>query len=56
MLYNIEPFFPLLDLPELPELLDPLDEELAELELLDDVVAVPAFFFDSPLCKIYAGM
>jgi hypothetical protein len=56
MLYNIEPFFPLLDLPELPEPPDLLDEELEEFELLDDVVAFPALFFDSPLCKIYLGM
>ena len=38
MLYNIEPFFPPLDLPEPPDLLDPPDllvEELEDFELLD---------------------
>ena len=44
--------------PELlPELFpEPPPEELVDLELLDDVVAEPAFAFVSPLCKMYFGI
>ena len=49
-----------IDIINIPEAQDDddefLDHQEEEVELLDDVVAVPALFFDSPLCKIYLGM
>lgn len=54
--YKIELFLLLELLDEEPELPEPPDEELLleldEFELLEDVVAAPAFADDSPLCKI----
>ena len=49
-----------IDIINIPEAQDDddefLDHQEEEVELLDDVVAFPALFFDSPLCKIYLGM
>jgi hypothetical protein len=47
----MELFFPLELLEDEDELLE-LEEELLLEELLEDVVAVPAFDFVSPLCNM----